>query len=143
MQWKCNFFKKELSINYFEIFLKVDLAMKIAPSCAPWLIFTRLVLRIVSSQWGLIGPYSIFFSLGIMRDIVPPIVSSELLKNLLALANGNKAVNTDSQSQMGWQGDQSTYSKKIRMDRWTYKKMNQQTNWPVKQAAELQFNDYK
>ena len=29
---------------------------------------------VVTSQWGLTRPYSIFFSLGIVRDIVPPVI---------------------------------------------------------------------
>ena len=32
------------------------------------------VMRVVTSQWGLSRPSSIFFSLGIVRGIVPPII---------------------------------------------------------------------
>ena len=33
------------------------------------------VMRVVTSQWGLTRPFSIYFSLGIVRDVVPPIIS--------------------------------------------------------------------
>ena len=32
------------------------------------------VMRVVTSQWGLTRPSSIFFSLGIVRDVVPPVI---------------------------------------------------------------------
>ena len=32
------------------------------------------VMRVVTSQWGLTRPSSIYFGLGIVRDVVPPII---------------------------------------------------------------------
>ena len=37
------------------------------------------VMRVVTSQWGLTSPSSIFFSLGLVRDIVPLIIINYII----------------------------------------------------------------
>ena len=43
-------------------------------------------MRVVTSQWGLTRPSSIHFRLGIVRDVVPPIIS--LIHHFLVSVNG-------------------------------------------------------
>ena len=54
---------------------------KIEKECFSDSVFGKLgVVRVLTSQWGFTRPSSVNFSMGIVRDIVPPIIQELLIK---------------------------------------------------------------